>query len=218
MSNTVIKLIVLFAPLVLVACKQDPGQAALRRTVALRYQAENKAMGAGLLMHSGVVLTCAHVPLPRAPRMPVLLAGDRTMEVVFSDPAFDLALLAEPGQPWKVDDSEDWVAREQVSPGDAIALSGAPFGLADSLLLGSVNHTNRAGLDPAFPEIPFLQVQGVSYPGTSGAPVFHRKGLIGIHRASYGSASTGLGLVIPSGYVREFLRRATEHSLRLHNE
>ncbi len=96
MSNTVILQIVLFAPLSLLACRQDPGQAALERTVSLRYQTESKASGAGLALDSGLVLTCAHVPLARAPRLPALLAGDRPVEVVFSDPAFDLALLGEP--------------------------------------------------------------------------------------------------------------------------
>lgn len=220
MSNTVIMQVVLFAAFFLTACKQDPGKAALQRTVSLSYQGEGKAAGAGLMMDSGLVLTCAHVPLARAQRLPALLAGDRPVAVVFSDPAFDLALLGSPGQPWTVNDPGGWVARDEVNAGDPVALSGAPFGLADSLLFGTVSHTDRTGLDPAYPDIPFVQVQGVSYPGTSGAPVFHARGLVGIHRASYGSATTGIGLVIPAGYVRAFLERArsSQRSLGLHHD
>lgn len=209
---------VLFSGLVSAACRPDLAATAQSRTVALRYEGDAKSTGAGLMMASGVVLTCAHVLHVQMPRMPAFLAGQRRMEIVFTDPAFDLAILAEAGKPWEVHMEEDWAAREELRPGDEIVISASPFGLPDSLLFGRVSHTNRKGIDPAFPEIPFIQVQGVSYPGTSGAPVFHSKGIAGIHRASYGSPSSGLGLVIPAGYVREFLERAARSKQEITRE
>lgn len=203
LSNTV----TLFAILLAVAagCRQ-PLTEARAKTVSLYFAGDASARGSGLLMNSGAVLTCAHVILPGGPRSPRIRAGDVQMVMLYSDPAFDLAVLIPDGSQTRVSGDETWAARHEAAPGDEVAAVGSPFGLADSFMRGSISHMERS--DPAYPGMPFIQVQGVAFPGMSGAPVFHRKGILGIVRASYGSASSGIGLVIPSGYVREFLNRA----------
>lgn len=172
------------------------------------------AIGTGVLLSSNRVLTCAHVTPTRpdatgATTYQIVLPDGIVKEasLVHASAALDLAILAGDFGSVQALGKDDWIARERLYEGQRIFLYGAPYGLANSLLLGNISQTNRLQTDPGFAEIPFIQTQGVSFPGTSGSAVYTWDGLlIGLNRASYGTNHSGIGLVIPAGFIQQFLQ------------
>lgn len=187
--------------------------AARARSAAVYHAGVPVPAGSGLVLPGGRILTCLHV-VPRSRRenrtdraLTVEIGGvRRTLRAIRFESRFDLALLEIEGGGVPPSEAFVWAARETLSEGEDVFLYGAPFGLAASFLEGKLSHTGRRDTDPGFPEIPFVQVQGLAYPGTSGAAVYRRDGsVIGILRSAYGGNETGIGLVIPAGFVRTFL-------------
>ena len=169
--------------------------------------------GGGLYLGAGRVLTCQHVIEAIGSRDVRLELQGRTFaaRVVYVEPRVDLAYLVfAETETLPAAETPVWVDRASLRAGMPVYLMGSPYGWNASLLAGIVSHTDRSRTDPAFAKIPFVQTQGLSYPGTSGAAVYLEDGRVaGINRATFGSrAGTGIGLVIPAGFVRVFLERA----------
>src|SRR5690606_27860256 len=96
---------------------------------------------------------------------------------------------------------------EKPRPGTTVVSFGSAFGLHQSYFQGYVSHPHREGLELEKPDLSYVQVQGITYSGMSGAPVFTLDGKwIGLNRAAYGySTTTGSGLVIPAHTILEWL-------------
>lgn len=183
---------------------------AFERSVSI-FSGGRISAGSGVLVARGRAVTCLHVVRIGLLNLSVHFAGkEYPALLVRQSEKFDLALLSfdAPFDPPEI----SWAAREDLKPGEEVFLTGSPYGLDDSLLAGSISNIDRKGSDRAFPEIPFIQTQGMSFPGTSGAGVYLSDGrLIGINRSTFGLApGTGIGLVIPSGFVRQFLGETYE--------
>ncbi|MCB1165232.1 MAG: trypsin-like peptidase domain-containing protein [Leptospiraceae bacterium] len=96
---------------------------------------------------------------------------------------------------------------EQVRPGLPVVAFGSAFGLHQTYMQGFVSHPERRGLRGQPDSTYYIQMQGITYPGMSGAPVFDLEGQwLGINRAAYGySTTTGTGLVIPARIIVDWL-------------
>ncbi|MBL8020961.1 MAG: trypsin-like peptidase domain-containing protein [Leptospirales bacterium] len=200
-----------------VACRSDEISSSVLARARMRSVSilkSKQAVGTGILLTNNRVLTCAHVTPARPDASgetvyQISLNDGRMAEAHLTRSSLELDLAVLEGDMGSVEalTSENWLARERLYEGQRIFLYGAPYGLRDSLLLGSISQTNRINTDPGFAEVPFIQTQGVSFPGTSGSGVYTWDGhLIGINRAAYGTNHSGLGLVIPSGFILRFLQ------------
>lgn len=167
-----------------------------------------RSNGSGVLISSKLVLTCEHV-LRNFSTM-ILVRRDpakgeyRSATVLFKDPVYDLALL-ELDQP--MENTPLLRTTENVQLGEQVHAHGTPYSLELTTLIGTVSEPNAKGRDILSPFIPYIQVQGIAYPGVSGGGVYNRHGkFLGINRASYGfSTETGIGFVIPWQVIRDFL-------------
>lgn len=128
-----------------------------------------------------------------------------------SDADLDLALLTfQSEELLKLQNSlPAYTVTDDLSPGLPVVATGSAFGLHRTFLQGIVSHTHRTGLIGQPGAIHYIQTQGVTYSGMSGAPVFDLKGrLIGINRAAYGySATTGTGLIIPANIALDWAEK-----------
>lgn len=232
-ARTCIGTVLLFL-MILVRCNTggSPAEAyeSARRHAATIYF-KNRPVGSALVLDSqGKVLTCLHVA--RLAERALFIKYDQTLipaHVVTPEASLDLAILAplEPGLlgPTLAGDaaarqgpirrlpgglmSGGWAHRSDLAAGSEVYLLGSPYGLENSFLAGRISHTDRSGLDPLFPRIPFIQVSGVVFPGTSGAGLFTAGGsFAGIVRSNHSfSTDSGNGFVIPAGYVNSFLEQ-----------
>ncbi len=168
------------------------------------------AFGTALLLPEGSAVSCLHVAKLSRSRIELLIGGKRVpATIVRGQPSTDLVLLSVSEARGKLAGvrAPKWAVRASLQAGEPLVLVGAPFGLHASVLLGAVAHTDRRRTDPDFPHIPFIQTQGLSYPGTSGGAVYRMDGrVIGLNRATYGLApGTGIGLTLPAETVQAFL-------------
>ncbi len=178
------------------------------QSISIAEATQTKPFGSGVLISSKLALTCYHVVKDR--RGPILLKRDstigemRTAKVIFFEPTIDLALLET-----EVPFPKTPLLRtsRQLRQGQSLFLIGAPYTLENSFLEGRVSDPVARGKDPTNPLIPYFQVQGLSYPGVSGAGIFDRYGrLVGIERSAFGfSPGTGIGFAIPWSWVADFL-------------
>ncbi|MCE9596555.1 MAG: serine protease [Spirochaetia bacterium] len=210
-------ILVYLALIALLSCRADeiPSRAlSLARGQSVTILRSKLPIGSGLLLSKKQILTCAHVTPARPDD-----SGETIYQVALSDGTtkdahlsqtsaqIDLAILEGEFGSVETLSTDSWIAREKLNEGQRIFLYGAPYGLSNSLMQGNISQNNRIQTDPGFAEIPFIQTQGVSFPGTSGSGVYTWDGLlIGINRAAYGTNHSGIGLVIPSGFVLQFLK------------
>jgi len=185
-------------------CYRAPYAAAEARAVTIFADGGPVGVGTGLIVAPGKVLTCLHVARMSREKLEILFQSERyAAQVNREDPSFDLVILT---TDQKVDGPEIHWANE-ITPGQDVFLVGAAYGLQNSLFRGYVSYTSRPYTDLDFPSVEFVQTYGISFPGTSGAPVYRSDGAsIGINRATYGfAAGTGIGLTIPVRCVKKFL-------------
>lgn len=179
------------------------------RTVILHYHISNYAKGTGLLLDDkGHVLTSRHVILGWEERVRISQDSNTFYDakVIKEEPKLDLVILKTDLR--KALPTLKMADRSELSLNQPIFLVGSAWGLGNSFLKGYISNTNREGVDTLMPSVPLIQTMGTSYPGCSGAGVFLYDGsLIGINRATLGDQpGNSVGLVIPSGYVRTFLK------------
>jgi len=179
-------LFMLFIITVLPSCRSEALSIGLLekaklRSVAIFAGRNPVAIGSGFYLGRGRIVTCLHVveivrgdsASTQAGTLVVERSGNRIeAKTIRSESRFDLALL-DTGQTdlEPVSDSA-WTAREVLREGETIFLYGSPFGLTHSLLVGTISSTDRRNTDPGYASIPFVQIQGPSFPGASGAAVF----------------------------------------------
>lgn len=166
--------------------------------------------GSGLLLNkNGDILTCYHViaGIENSVRVSQDGVTFHKATVAKYEHSFDLALL-------KTDIKEtisepDWIDREDLQVNQDVFSFATPYGMTTSFLKGYISHKNRINTVTGFHQIPFIQIMGISFPGSSGAGVFLNDGrTIGINSTTvtYG-AGNGIGFVIPAGYIQAFLQK-----------
>lgn len=190
---------------------------ALERSVTIHYHISDTAKGTGLLLdEEGYILTAHHVILGWEDRVRISQDSKTFYDAILvrAEPKLDLALLK--STLTKKLPSISWVDRSELATNDSIFIFGSSWGLANSFLKGYISHTDRTGFDIRMPTIPYIQTMGTSFPGCSGAAVYTLEGgIIGINRATVGfEAGNSTGLVIPTGYVKAFLKASHPENLK----
>lgn len=165
--------------------------------------------GSGFLLNEkGEILTCYHIIAGIENNIKVR-SGDKFFKakLIKKDYSLDLALLS---SEINVDVREVfWAKQDELNWNDEIFTFATPYGMTESFMKGYVSHTNRSETVTGYYNIPFIQVMGISYPGSSGASVFLNDGRsIGINSTTvtYG-AGNGIGFVIPSTSILKFINQ-----------
>ena len=170
-------------------------------------------VGAGFFINSdGYVLTCRHVVAGRKTCSVMQGGTGRTWSAsVFNEDAnYDIALL-------KVDFGGKKPERlpyipltpdAQARTGSLYVAIGAPGGMKETMLTGTVARDLRLNPDPAMPGRSYVQLSGTVLPGSSGGPVLDMGGnVIGMMRFTLsvgGPAAGGMGFAIPASNLFRF--------------
>lgn len=165
--------------------------------------------GTGLIIDKeGTILTCYHVLSGIDDSIEIILDDLKTKHkatILRKEAIFDLALL-------KTDfknnlKTPEWASLDEFEISDPIFIFGTPYGLKGTYQQGYIAAKDRINTSLQFPNIPFIQTQGISFPGNSGGAVFTTSGkIIGINQSTYGfSTGNGIGMTIPSGFIKVFL-------------
>lgn len=182
---------------------------ALNRTASISYSGSPRLVGTAMILDSRLI-TNHHVIEGREDRIRVTVDGARFFEarVIKKDPALDLALLQIESDDFSPETDAALVALAEPSAGMQIFSYGAAFGLHESYFQGYISHPARTEILGGQDQMALVQIQGVTFPGMSGAPIFTLDGeFVGMNRAAYGyAADTGTGLAIPGEIVLEFSR------------
>lgn len=162
--------------------------------------------GSGVIVtRDGYILTNNHV-VEGATEVKVTLSDKRELsaKVVGTDPRTDVAVL-------KVNAANLPVLpisnSGKVEVGDVALAMGNPFGLGQTVTMGIVSATGRAGLNPENYE-DFIQTDAAINPGNSGGALVNTSGqLIGINTAiiSRSGGNQGIGFAIPISMAREVM-------------
>ena len=166
--------------------------------------------GSGLIVGTGLVVTCAHVVRRRYPRV-VLPDGRRLRaHVVGYDRDLDLAALALEA------DVQPTVAlgnSADVRAGDVVLAVGHPWGVVGAATAGVVLGTGAQWAYPPLAGRSWIAADLHLRPGHSGGPLVSARGeVIGLSTMLVGP---DLGVAVPSGEVRAFLLRAGADVRRL---
>jgi serine protease Do len=167
---------------------------------------QRSGAGSGVIVtRDGYILTNNHV-VEGATEVKVTLSDRRELsaKVVGTDPRTDVAVL-------KVDAANLPVLpisnSGKVEVGDVALAMGNPFGLGQTVTMGIISATGRAGLNPENYE-DFIQTDAAINPGNSGGALVNTSGqLIGINTAiiSRTGGNQGVGFAIPISMAREVM-------------
>ena len=168
--------------------------------------------GSGVIVsENGYVLTNHHV-VGEATKITVSL-GDRrefAAELVGSDARTDIAVL-------KIDADDlpslSLAGSSAVEVGDLVLAMGNPFGIGQTVTMGIVSATGRAGLNPENYE-DFIQTDAAINPGNSGGPLVNMRGeVIGINTAiiSRSGGNQGIGFAVPAHMASVVMDQLIEH-------
>ncbi|MBM9500318.1 trypsin-like peptidase domain-containing protein [Leptospira sp. 201903071] len=178
----------------------------------LIYRDKNLApLGTGCVFGNNRILTTEHILRDLYDEIFVSYDGKNFFKAALlkRERKFDLALLELKGTSkiFPKDDLE-FVDRSEIIEGLKVFAWTGAYGGTPGIYFGYISHVERTQFDPTFPNIPFIQVNQIAYPGASGSCVFLENGKVfGIVRSSIGiSEGSQIGLVIPYGYIKVFLR------------
>jgi len=166
----------------------------------------SSGVGSGVIVTAdGYILTNNHV-VESAEEVKVSLADRRefTAKVVGSDPQSDVAVLKIDARSLPVLPISD---STKVQIGDLALAIGNPFGVGQTVTMGIIGATGRAGLNPGNFE-DFIQTDAAINPGNSGGALINTNGqLIGINTAiiSGSGGNQGIGFAIPANMAREVM-------------
>ncbi|HEY6724241.1 MAG TPA: trypsin-like peptidase domain-containing protein [Polyangiaceae bacterium] len=173
-----------------------------------------RGLGSGVIVaKDGTVLTNSHV-VDKASEIMVTLPDGREFkaEVRGSDPKSDLAVLKLQGdfgdlKPIEMGDSK------RLRLGDVVLAIGNPFGLGQTVTMGIVSATSRAGMGIVDYE-DFIQTDAAINPGNSGGAMVNMEGkLVGINTAilSRSGGYQGIGFAIPTAMAQPIMKSILEH-------
>lgn len=171
-------------------------------------QVSGRGGGAGFIFDpAGLIATNAHV-VSGAIRVSVRLRDGRVLpaRIIGVDATLDLAVLRiEAGAPLLAVELGD---SRQMREGDPVWAIGAPMGYAFSVTSGILSGRGRL-YDATYP-VALLQHDAALNPGSSGGPLFDRRGqVIGVNTATPPETifDIGIGLAIPAEVAGPALRR-----------
>lgn len=170
------------------------------------------SVGSGVIVDAdaGYILTNHHV-IADSERITVTLRDQRNVnaEIVGSDPATDIAVL-------KIDAdalSEAPIgASDTLLVGDFVVAIGNPFGLGQTVTLGIVSALGRSGINPRGYE-DFIQTDASINPGNSGGALITLDGkLVGINTAimSRSGGNIGIGFAVPIAMARDVMNQIVD--------
>jgi serine protease Do len=162
--------------------------------------------GSGVIVtRDGYIITNNHV-IEGATEVKITLADRREMtaKIIGTDPRTDVAVLKVDGSNLSVLPISD---STKVQVGDVALAIGNPFGIGQTVTMGIISATGRAGLNPENYE-DFIQTDAAINPGNSGGALVNTSGqLIGINTAiiSRSGGNQGVGFAIPINMAREVM-------------
>jgi serine protease Do len=162
--------------------------------------------GSGVIVtNDGYIMTNNHV-VEGATEVKVTLNDRREFDakVIGNDPRTDVAVLKIESKNLPVLAISD---STRVQVGDVALAIGNPFGIGQTVTMGIVSATGRAGLNPENYE-DFIQTDAAINPGNSGGALVNTSGqLIGINTAiiSRTGGNQGIGFAIPINMAREVM-------------
>lgn len=167
--------------------------------VALRVNAPERRLGAGVVVGEHEIMTARHLVVDVDGAVDVLLADGRHLEarVRGTDARTDLALLAvdEPLPSARMADAH------HVRVGDTVFAVGNPYGLPHSVTVGVVGAKHRRLTSGTGPEVGFLQLSIPLNPGNSGGPIFDLDGrLVGLLTGTH-TEGQAIAFAVPTDTV-----------------
>jgi serine protease Do len=162
--------------------------------------------GSGVIVtRDGYILTNNHV-VEGATEVKVTLNDRREFpaKVIGTDPRTDVAVIKIEGNNLATLPISD---STKVEVGDVALAIGNPFGIGQTVTMGIISATGRAGLNPENYE-DFIQTDAAINPGNSGGALVNASGqLIGINTAiiSRTGGNQGIGFAIPVNMAREVM-------------
>ncbi|MBC7924187.1 MAG: DegQ family serine endoprotease [Bryobacteraceae bacterium] len=163
-------------------------------------------VGSGVIVTAdGYILTNNHV-VEGATEVKVSTSDRREFQakVVGTDPRTDVAVLKIDGKNLSVLPISD---STRVQVGDLALAIGDPFGIGQTVTMGIISATGRAGLTAGNYE-DFIQTDAAINPGNSGGALINTNGeLIGINTAiiSRTGGNQGIGFAIPINMARDVM-------------
>jgi serine protease Do len=167
---------------------------------------QRSGAGSGVIVtRDGYILTNNHV-VEDATEVKVTLSDKRELQakVIGKDPRTDIAVLKISAENLPVLPISN---SGKVEVGDVALAMGNPFGLGQTVTMGIISATGRAGLNPENYE-DFIQTDAAINPGNSGGALVNTSGqLIGINTAiiSRSGGNQGVGFAIPISMAREVM-------------
>jgi serine protease Do len=172
-----------------------------------------KATGSGVIVSpEGYVLTNNHV-VDGATEVVVTLHDKREFQakVIGTDPRTDIAVLKLEGSNFP---SLTLADSSKVEVGDVVLAIGNPFGVGQTVTMGIVSATGRAGLGIEEVE-DFIQTDAAINPGNSGGALVDDEGhLVGINTAILAGNSggnQGIGFAVPINMARHDMDQIIAH-------
>jgi serine protease Do len=170
-------------------------------------------LGSGVIVSpDGYILTNNHV-IDGASDVRVTLTDRREFKgrVIGADPKIDLAVV-------KIDASNLPVITvgnsARMNVGDFVLAIGNPYGVGQTVTMGIISATGRAGLGIEDYE-DFIQTDAAINPGNSGGALVNDRGeLIGINTAILAEGSggnQGIGFAVPVDLARKVMDQIVEH-------
>ena len=169
---------------------------------------ERQGLGSGVVVDAdGYILTNNHV-VAEADQISVRLADGRDFKarVIGTDPATDIAVIHIKADHLPVAQLGN---SDKVEVGDLALAIGSPFGLEQTVTMGIISATGRAGMGITDYEY-FLQTDAAINPGNSGGPLVNLRGqVIGVNTAiaSRSGGYMGVGFSVPINLASEVMKR-----------
>src|ERR1700719_3381525 len=170
------------------------------------------SLGSGVIVNpDGYILTNNHV-VEGASDVQVTLSDKRTLKakVVGTDPRTDIAVLKIPTSNLSTVALGD---STKAKVGDIVLAIGDPFGIGETVTMGTVSATGRTDLRLEGPEgyEDFIQTDASINPGNSGGALVNTRGeLIGINTAiisNGGGGNQGIGFAVPVNMARTVMEQ-----------
>ncbi len=173
---------------------------------------EEQALGSGVIVsEDGYILTNSHVVEDaKEIRVATEDGTEYVAKLIGSDPATDVAVIKIAGTNLVAATLTD---STKVRVGDVVLAVGNPFGVGQTVTLGIVSATERAGLGITEYE-DFIQTDASINPGNSGGPLVDVLGrVVGLNTAifSRSGGSMGIGFAVPVSMARNVMTQIIEH-------